>query len=82
MIVPPIALQLAKHPAVSEYDLSSIRYILCGAAPLSADLQSESSFVYYRCIMHCGRSSQIPQLPEVVEKRIGGRAIMLQGYGT
>ncbi|KAK4706193.1 4-coumarate--CoA ligase, partial [Phenoliferia sp. Uapishka_3] len=39
-IVPPIALGLAKHPSVPSYDLSSIRFILSGAAPLSADLQS------------------------------------------
>ncbi|KAL8287442.1 hypothetical protein RQP46_003300 [Phenoliferia psychrophenolica] len=38
-IVPPIALGLAKHPSVSSYDLSSLRFILSGAAPLSADLQ-------------------------------------------
>ncbi|BGP18670.1 hypothetical protein JCM10213_002914 [Rhodosporidiobolus nylandii] len=39
LIVPPIALGLAKHPIVDEYDLSSLRFILSGAAPLSADLQ-------------------------------------------
>jgi len=37
-VVPPIALALAKHPAVDGYDLSSLRQILSGAAPLSADL--------------------------------------------
>jgi acyl-CoA synthetase (AMP-forming)/AMP-acid ligase II len=37
-VVPPIALALAKHPAVDGYDLSSLRQVLSGAAPLSADL--------------------------------------------
>jgi acyl-CoA synthetase (AMP-forming)/AMP-acid ligase II len=37
-VVPPIALALAKHPAVEKYDLSSLRQVLSGAAPLSADL--------------------------------------------
>src|SRR4029077_3222808 len=37
-VVPPIALVLAKHPSVDGYDLGSLRYILSGAAPLSADL--------------------------------------------
>jgi acyl-CoA synthetase (AMP-forming)/AMP-acid ligase II len=37
-VVPPIALALAKHPAIDGYDLSSLRYILSGAAPLGADL--------------------------------------------
>lgn len=38
-IVPPIILALAKHPAVDEFDLSSLRMIFSGAAPLSAELQ-------------------------------------------
>ena len=33
-LVPPIILGLAKHPAVDEYDLSSLQYITSGAAPL------------------------------------------------
>jgi acyl-CoA synthetase (AMP-forming)/AMP-acid ligase II len=37
-VVPPIALALAKHPAVDGYDLSSLKQVLSGAAPLSADL--------------------------------------------
>jgi acyl-CoA synthetase (AMP-forming)/AMP-acid ligase II len=37
-VVPPIALALAKHPAVDNFDLSSLRQVLSGAAPLSADL--------------------------------------------
>jgi acyl-CoA synthetase (AMP-forming)/AMP-acid ligase II len=37
-LVPPIVLALAKHPLVDHYDLSSIRSIFSGAAPLGADL--------------------------------------------
>ncbi|KAG0269719.1 hypothetical protein DFQ27_002388 [Actinomortierella ambigua] len=37
-IVPPVALALAKHPIVNDYDLSSLRHIACGAAPLPKDL--------------------------------------------
>ena len=33
-IVPPIVLALAKHPAVDDYDLSSLSDLLSGAAPL------------------------------------------------
>src|SRR5450759_666040 len=33
-IVPPIMLALAKHPSVDKYDLSSIRTLFSGAAPL------------------------------------------------
>ena len=38
-VVPPIVLALAKHPLVDEFDLSSVEYVLSGAAPLSADLE-------------------------------------------
>ncbi len=37
-VVPPIALALAKHPAVDQRDLSSITTIMSGAAPLGAEL--------------------------------------------
>ena len=37
-LVPPLILFLAKHPLVSKYDLSSIREIGCGAAPLAKEL--------------------------------------------
>jgi acyl-CoA synthetase (AMP-forming)/AMP-acid ligase II len=38
-LVPPIVLALAKHPMVDKYDLSSLRFILSGAAPLDASLE-------------------------------------------
>jgi acyl-CoA synthetase (AMP-forming)/AMP-acid ligase II len=37
-LVPPIILALAKHPMVDGYDLSSLRRIMSGAAPLDAGL--------------------------------------------
>jgi acyl-CoA synthetase (AMP-forming)/AMP-acid ligase II len=37
-LVPPIVLALAKHPLVEGRDLSSLRWINSGAAPLSAEL--------------------------------------------
>jgi acyl-CoA synthetase (AMP-forming)/AMP-acid ligase II len=37
-VVPPIVLALAKHPLVEQFDLSSLRLILSGAAPLSGEL--------------------------------------------
>ncbi|HEX9923996.1 MAG TPA: AMP-binding protein, partial [Anaerolineae bacterium] len=37
-LVPPIVLALAKHPLVDKYDLSNLRMIISGAAPLSDDL--------------------------------------------
>ena len=41
LVVPPIVLALARHPAVPRYDLSSLRLITSGAAPLGADLAAE-----------------------------------------
>ena len=40
-IVPPIVLGLAKHPMVDNYDLSSLKGIMSGAAPLGADIQKQ-----------------------------------------
>ncbi|MEU9434024.1 4-coumarate--CoA ligase family protein [Streptomyces sp. NPDC048252] len=37
-VAPPIVLALAKHPAVTRYDLSSLRYVVSAAAPLDAAL--------------------------------------------
>ena len=37
-IAPPVAVALAKHPMVDEYDLSCIDVIFSGAAPLDAEL--------------------------------------------
>jgi len=42
-VAPPMVVALAKHPVVDNYDLSALRWILSGAAPLSADLAIECS---------------------------------------
>jgi acyl-CoA synthetase (AMP-forming)/AMP-acid ligase II len=38
-LVPPIVLALARHPIVDRYDLSSLRCIAAGAAPLGAEVE-------------------------------------------
>nr|OQO23451.1 hypothetical protein B0A51_07756 [Rachicladosporium sp. CCFEE 5018] len=40
---PPILVMLAKRPETQKYDLSSLINVLCGAAPLSKELQNEVS---------------------------------------
>ena len=40
MIAPPLAIFLAKHPLVNQYDLSSLCDVFSGAAPLDASTQS------------------------------------------
>ncbi|GGB32136.1 4-coumarate--CoA ligase [Gordonia jinhuaensis] len=37
-IAPPVAVALAKHPIVDNYDLSSLRTVMSGAAPLDSEL--------------------------------------------
>ncbi|QDS70190.1 hypothetical protein FKW77_006485 [Venturia effusa] len=38
---PPVLVMLSKRPETSNYNLSSVRHILCGAAPLSKELQND-----------------------------------------
>lgn len=37
-VVPPVVLLLSKHPIVDKYDLSSLRMLNSGAAPLTREL--------------------------------------------
>lgn len=37
-VVPPVVLLLGKHPLVDKYDLSSVRMLNSGAAPLTREL--------------------------------------------
>ena len=39
-VAPPIVVMLDKRPETSRYDISSIKQIICGAAPLSGELQN------------------------------------------
>ncbi|XP_015609934.1 4-coumarate--CoA ligase 1-like isoform X2 [Cephus cinctus] len=39
-VVPPLMVFLAKHPLIDRYDLSSVKHIWCGAAPLSKEIQT------------------------------------------
>ena len=40
-IVPPLALFLAKQPEVDNYDLSSVKVLLSGAAPLGGQITEQ-----------------------------------------
>jgi acyl-CoA synthetase (AMP-forming)/AMP-acid ligase II len=42
-LVPPIMLAMAKHPAVDRYDLSALRVVMSGAAPLGGDVESAAA---------------------------------------
>ncbi|EDS34717.1 luciferin 4-monooxygenase [Culex quinquefasciatus] len=40
-VVPPLMVFLAKHPIVDNYDLSSLMTLICGAAPLSKEIEDK-----------------------------------------
>lgn len=40
-VAPPILVMLSKRPETARYDVSSVKDVLCGAAPLSRELQNE-----------------------------------------
>ena len=42
-LVPPIVLGMVKHPAVAQFDLSSVRLVFSGAAPLGEEMARELS---------------------------------------
>jgi acyl-CoA synthetase (AMP-forming)/AMP-acid ligase II len=42
-VAPPIALALAKHPLIDRFDLSSLRFVNSGAAPLDAALSQAAA---------------------------------------
>lgn len=42
-IVPPVALALAKHPMIDNYDLTSVDQVFCGAAPMGEELSDAVS---------------------------------------
>jgi 4-coumarate--CoA ligase len=45
-VAPPILLMLARRKETKDYDISSVKYVMCGAAPLSRELQTEVSERY------------------------------------
>jgi 4-coumarate--CoA ligase len=46
IIVPPVVVMLAKHPETRKFDLSSVRYLGSGAAPLSREVSEEAEGVW------------------------------------
>ena len=40
-LVPPVVIGLLNHPKLSDYDLSHLRLITCGAAPLGKETEAQ-----------------------------------------
>ncbi|KAG9315617.1 phenylacetyl-CoA ligase [Chiua virens] len=51
MIVPPQVVLFCKHPAVKNYDLSHVRYLTCGAAPLSREQMERLTEIFPNAAM-------------------------------
>jgi acyl-CoA synthetase (AMP-forming)/AMP-acid ligase II len=52
-LVPPIALALAKHPMVDQFDLSHLKFVTSGAAPMGRELE-ESCAARLGCMVKQG----------------------------
>jgi acyl-CoA synthetase (AMP-forming)/AMP-acid ligase II len=85
VIVPPIALALARHPAVDRYDLSSLRFVGCGAAPLGKEIEEECE-ARLGCAFHQGYGMTeatagiaISTMAEPERNRHGQAGILLPG---
>jgi acyl-CoA synthetase (AMP-forming)/AMP-acid ligase II len=60
-IAPPVAVALAKHPLIDDYDLGSLNVVMSGAAPLDADLgQAVADRLGCRVVQGYGMSEASP----------------------
>lgn len=60
-IAPPIAVALAKHPIVDQFDISSVRTVFSGAAPLDGDTaEAAGRRIHARVLQGYGMSELSP----------------------
>ena len=60
-IAPPVAVALAKHPLIDDYELASLNVVMSGAAPLDADLgQAVAERLGCRVVQGYGMSELSP----------------------
>ncbi len=80
--VPPMVLALARHPLVDSFDLSSVRKVGCGAAPLDAALQHAAET---RLKAHVGQGMGMTEVgfalaaqpPDAVDWRAGDCGLLM-----
>jgi acyl-CoA synthetase (AMP-forming)/AMP-acid ligase II len=78
-VVPPMVLAFAKNPLVDKYDLSSLRTVFCGAAPLKEDL-AEAARTRLGCSVVQGYG-MTETSPVTHATRAGGDRISLASIG-
>ncbi|XP_071494141.1 uncharacterized protein [Diadema antillarum] len=70
-LVPPIMLFLAKHPLVEKYDLSSLRMVTSGAAPLGGDIAAAlKSRTGVKCIRQGFGMTELGPVSHVLPKSV------------
>ena len=81
-VVPPVMVALAKHPAVDNHDLSSLKFAMCGAAPLGADIEEAVArrlgiviVQGYGMTEVCGASHLNELVPETIRRGAVGRLV-------
>ncbi|EPT02411.1 hypothetical protein FOMPIDRAFT_1118223 [Fomitopsis schrenkii] len=83
--VPPMGVLLVKHPEVKKYDLSSIKSLMIGAAPVSPELQSALANVFPQATIGQGfgmtETFTIVALPRHDQKvgTLGSAGILIPG---
>ncbi len=73
-VVPPVVLLLAHHPRLEEYDLTSLRFLMSGAAPLPAEAGRQAA-AKLDCVVMQGygmtESSPITNVNPILSPRDG-----------
>ncbi len=93
-LVPPVVLGMVKHPAVAQFDLSSVRLVFSGAAPLGEDIARELSkklgcpviqgygMTEASPVTHLSPTRDAPMKPGSVGRVVPGTEVKLIEVGT
>ncbi|HWI31367.1 MAG TPA: AMP-binding protein [Microbacterium sp.] len=80
-IAPPIAVALAKHPVVDQFDISSVRTIFSGAAPLDGETAELAGRRLHARMMQGYGMSELSPVSHATPSE-GGDAIPVSSVGT
>lgn len=79
-IAPPIAVALAKHPIVDQYDISTVHTVFSGAAPLDAETaEAAGSRIHARVLQGYGMTESSP-VSHAIPVDVEGIPVSSVGY--